>query len=387
MKVLLGRLAVALLLAGCSPPFAATPTVSPSAPSSSPPFTPELTPSTAQPLTVSALQRLNGRVGFIAARTGTGVRLEKTSDNGATWERLSVPADYLVGLRFVDEQVGWVAGVAGDRDVVLRTQDGGRSWQTVLTVDTGFNGANPVGAIQAVDGLRAWALTLEPASCPTQCRYDLQRTTDGGKTWTLLERNVTAMRFASANRGWVALGDAYAQGIALQQTSDGGATWTTVLRPTTGNILSLDAATIDEAWVLTRDGAYCSASNCDRYTLYRTDDGARTWSNLGNPKDFTRNCSGGHLAGPLFASPSRGWFGIDLGAGGANVGPGGMLTSNDGGWTWRCATTPPNVTVVSAADPVHVWAASHDRISQTTTLYTTEDGGATWRALSLSALG
>jgi photosystem II stability/assembly factor-like uncharacterized protein len=77
---------------------------------------------------------------------------------------------------------------------------------------------------------------------------------------------------------------------------------------------------------------------------------------------------------------------LGLGAGGANVGPGGILKTDDGGRTWRCATRPPNTSLVSAADSLDVWAAGEDRLTQSTALYTTEDAGATWRALDLSSL-
>ena len=149
--------------------------------------------------------------------------------------------------------------------------------------------------------------------------------------------------------------------------------------------MGLDAATVNTAWLLTLDGAYCTSSNCSQYALYRSNDGGMTWSNLGNPKDFTAGCSGGHIAGPLFASPGRGWLGLNLGAGGANVGPGGILQSEDAGRTWRCSTTPSNVGLVSAADPLRVWASSEDRLTQSTALFTTEDGGATWHPIDLRA--
>ena len=75
---------------------------------------------------------------------------------------------------------------------------------------------------------------------------------------------------------------------------------------------------------------------------------------------------------------------LNSGAGGGNVGPGGILNSENGGRTWRCATTPPMIALISATDPLHVWAAD---TNQSTALRTTDDGGATWHALNLSWLG
>jgi photosystem II stability/assembly factor-like uncharacterized protein len=367
--------------------------------------TPIATPSDATPLTLSAIQRLTPRVGYIAGWTGTGLGLAKTSDGGSTWQRLPIPVSRLTALRFIDERVGWVGGFA-NRDmpqigcqqaapataqpckgVVLRTEDGGNSWQTVLAIPTDGIQGEPIRQIQAVDGQRAWALTLDQAPCQYPCLSYLQRTTDGGRTWTtLLHGQITAIRFASASRGWAALDNTPSPGMAeVVATSDGGATWVTGLRTATGSVHGLDAATINTAWLLTRDGAYCTSSNCSNYALFRSDKGGLNWSRLGNPKEFA-TCSGGHLAGPLFASTGRGWLGLNLGAGGVNVGSGGILKSEDGGRTWRCAKTPPNISLISAADPLRVWAGGEARINQETTLYTSEDAGATWLPINLSSL-
>jgi photosystem II stability/assembly factor-like uncharacterized protein len=350
------------------------------------------------------MQRLNARVGYVSAWYGTGAALAKTSDGGMTWQRLPIPAFYLTSLRFIDERAGWAAGfvnrenpqilcrqaapagVQPCKGVVLRTQDGGQHWETVLGIPS--DGIQPIQQIQAVDGQRAWVLWLDKPTCQTVCLSYLQRTTDGGQTWTtLLHATIASMRFASATRGWVALEDSPGPGtVEVRETSDGGTTWQSRLQTSTGSAARLDAATTSRAWFLTVDTTTCSASQCVKYVLFRTDDGGLTWLNLGNPKDFTTNCSGGHLAGLLFASAGRGWLGLSLGAGGAPIGPGGILKSEDGGRTWRCATTPPNIDVVSAADPFHVWAAGEDRLTQSTALFTTEDAGATWQALDLSSL-
>src|SRR6202011_286411 len=106
-----------------------------------------------------------------------------------------------------------------------------------------------VRQIQAIDGQRAWALTLDQSPCQPACLTYLQRTTDGVNTWiTLAHGEIGAMRFASANRGWVALDETPNPGmIEVLETSDGGTTWRTALRTATGNAMGLDAATINTA--------------------------------------------------------------------------------------------------------------------------------------------
>jgi photosystem II stability/assembly factor-like uncharacterized protein len=253
---------VVLLLAACSPSTTGS-QASPSA-SASILKRPPPTPNDSNPLSLSAIQRLNARVGYVAGWNGTGLRLAKTSDGGTTWQRVPIPADYLTSLRFIDEGVGWVggfvnrdvpqiachqaapAGAQPCKGVVLRTHDGGQTWQTVLAIPTDSIQGEPIRQIQAVDGLRAWALTLDQAPCQSRCLSFLQRTTDGGQTWrTLLHADIAAIRFASASRGWIALDDTPNPGmVEVRETSDGGTTWQTKLRTAGGTTAGLDAATI-----------------------------------------------------------------------------------------------------------------------------------------------
>jgi photosystem II stability/assembly factor-like uncharacterized protein len=353
----------------------------------------------------TAVQRLDARTGFVAGVMGTGMGLARTSDGGATWQRMAIPATGISKLRFIDERVGWVAGdVLRDspriacwqppptgtpecHGTVLRTEDGGQTWQETLS--TGWDGArgDPVRQLEAVDGQLAWVLTLT-SPCDSTCPTELRRTTDGGKTWTILLRgDISAIRFASASRGWVALVDPQGS-VEVRTTSDGGTTWTSGRRvgTTSWSLLTLDAATTQSAWLLTGDLRSCSASTCGTYELFRTTDGGMSWISLGNPKDTAGgNCSMGFLVGPLFASTTRGWLTLNLGAGGGN-GPGGVLMTDDGGRSWRCSSPPTDTSLISAADPLHVWLWSEKRVTGATGLYATDDGGRTWHPLDLSAL-
>jgi photosystem II stability/assembly factor-like uncharacterized protein len=357
---------------------------------------------TKKTVSLAAIQRVDSRVGFVSGWTGLG--LAETSDAGATWRRIAIPASRITSLRFIDERVGW-AGAFVDRDVpqvacqqapptatrpcrgvILRTDDGGRTWQETLSIVTDGVQGDPIRQLQAVDGERAWAVTLAPSPCPNECPTELRRTTDGGRTWTtLLQGRIAAIRFASADRGWLAIAST-SGAVDVRVTNDGGATWVDGLHTTTGQAVGLDAATTQVAWVMTQDGAYCTATTCLKYELFRTGDGGLTWSSLGNPRRDAGNCPSGHLVGPTFASTERGWLGLNLGAGGVQGVPGGLLSTEDGGVTWRCTNSPPNTNLVTAADPLHVWVTSEDRATGATTLYATEDGGGTWHAVDLTSL-
>ena len=348
-------------------------------------------------LTLSAIQRLDSHVGFISGWTGSGLGLAETTDDGATWRRIDIPASHLTALRFIDANTGWAGGfVAGGINVpcsqsdvsgasvcygvVLRTEDGGRSWQKAMSVPfvQAAGGVEPIAQLQAVDGQRAWVLIRGQSS-------EVRRTIDGGRTWTVVLRgDITAIRFASADRGWIAIAEPNGSAL-VDATSDGGNTWTDVFRTVGGAPFALDAATVKTAWLLTRDGGYCSSSTCDVYGLFRTDDGGAHWSSLGNPKARTGACAVGQLDGPLFVTASSGWFALNLGAGGVAA-PGGLMHTIDGGRTWGCASQPGNTYLLSAADPMHVWVTSDDRSTEVTTLYSSDDGGVTWRSLDLRSV-
>ncbi len=409
----LALLAVAACIAGCvgHPPVA---TSSPLAKGAATPHAQLSAPPTPVPTgavtSLSAVQLLNANTGYIAAWGGAGPPLARTADGGLTWRPLPVPVSHLTALRFIDSNVGWVAGliprsmqgvacqqappdtsVAPCYGAVLRTEDGGTTWQKSLLIPYNGTYGEPVVGIQAIDGEIAWALVLDctpttvlqrPLGCPAHVRH----TIDGGRSWTTpVSGYIVAIRFATAMRGWLALINPDGSSD-IDVTSDGGATWTSHLRTTSGTVVGLDAANSLTAWVMTQDGAYCSASICDRYELLRTTDGGITWSGLGNPKATAAGCSGGHLVGPLFASPSRGWLAENQGAGGARVVTG-LLSTEDGGRTWRCVQRPANTYLVSAADPLHIWITTNRLGDDATSLFSSEDGGASWREVSIPTPG
>lgn len=346
------------------------------------------------------IQRLDAKVGFATTQSG----LIGTEDGGISWStRARMDGALFSELRFVDASHGWAiverwaAGTiclspttAAPCWTVLATSDGGRSWQDKLSVPGNQTGTAPMTSLQAIDDQQAWVV-VQTTGCVIQgCIGELRASRDGGRTWsTQLSRvgGLGPLRFASAARGWIAAvrpGDAQG-GADVLASPDGGVTWTTVYRAATP-VIAIDAASEREAWILTRDGGYCTASNCSRYELVHTRNGGTSWDSLGNPKDQA-SCSGGHLTGPVFASPTLGLMGISLGAGGAIAGSGGLMRTRDDGRTWDCRTTPKNVGLIGAADPQRWWVRSDPGPSSATgstpQLFATEDGGDTWHALEI----
>jgi photosystem II stability/assembly factor-like uncharacterized protein len=295
-------------------------------------------------------------------------------------------------LRFVDEQRGWAAIIAAPAGrgthatcanipvtcfVIATTSDGGTTWMDRYA-SRGDQSGPPV-SLQAIDASIAWAMVPNGRCDQGGCVSELRKTTDGGATWTTQRTGrLGLLRMASSTRGWLSV-SAIGDSSDVYTTTDGGATWTHVLATRNG-VEAIDAASASDVWVLSLDNSTCTSSSCASYELLLSNTGGASWSTLGNPKESA--CGGGHLVGPLFASPTRGWVGNTLGAGGAN-GTGGIMRTEDRGKTWTCATTPTNVGELSAADPENVWARSdrHEGPEVTAFLYGSTDGGKTWRRI------
>jgi photosystem II stability/assembly factor-like uncharacterized protein len=151
----------------------------------------------------------------------------KTVDGGRTWTSRNLDAltGGLVDVTFLDDDIGFAVGGFGDgssdtqqrasRVVVLATSDGGESWSVRYLGDrAGERGWK----IQFVDASTGHVSIEGPGAVGS-----VLRTTDGGRTW---ERRLVApgvsfegIGFVTPERGWAG------SGRTLYRTGDGGATW------------------------------------------------------------------------------------------------------------------------------------------------------------------
>jgi photosystem II stability/assembly factor-like uncharacterized protein len=169
-------------------------------------------------------------------------RMMRTLDGGTTWEGwdMGAHATLLIDTYFTDADHGWVVGgkatVANPtredvRAVVLRTEDGGRTW-----VDR----AAPLAA-QLPLGEWGWKIhfideRIGFVALESFDRAAILKTSDGGDSWTRLDvadqqgnKNLEGVGFVDENTGWVGgwgveeVGDPEA-GFS-SATTDGGKTW------------------------------------------------------------------------------------------------------------------------------------------------------------------
>jgi photosystem II stability/assembly factor-like uncharacterized protein len=99
----------------------------------------------------------------------------RTTDGGRSWEKFTAtivlfpngpfakPMNLLT-VKFVDQKRGWVAGAGG----IAATVDGGKTWKALEVEDNAFIG------LVSNDGKTVWAISREGANYVTR---------DAGLTW------------------------------------------------------------------------------------------------------------------------------------------------------------------------------------------------------------
>src|SRR6185295_3801440 len=127
----------------------------------------------------------------------------------------------LRGVSAVSERVAWASGA---ESTVLRTADGGTTWQKLNVTSENLDFRD----VDAVDAQTAYVLSIGngPAS-------RLYKTTDAGKTWTLQFKNedpkvfLDAMSFWDTNNG-IVFGDSVDKQFYILTTADGVRSWARV---------------------------------------------------------------------------------------------------------------------------------------------------------------
>lgn len=213
------------------------------------------------------------------------VLILRTSDGGESWQeavtdvkpetdRDKTPAIYRV--TFCDEKKGWGVG----RNLIVHTTDGGAHW---VTQRRSVDEENITG-IGCVNSERAWAVGS---------RGLVLKTNDSGSTWTRqaigTEDTLIQVRFFGQN-GWIVGGTT--GNSVLFRSSDGGESWQ-LQKPNVKAFLFDVFFVADHGWIAGESG-----------TILETDDGGRTWLPRQTP---TKE----NLTSLFFLSPDQGWVAGD----------------------------------------------------------------------------
>lgn len=258
--------------------------------------------------------------------------LLRTLDGGQTWQSRSVSSDDRVrDIFFLDEQNGWLVCEVNayqlktkdePRSYLMRSTDGGDNWKRVdpkgLDVDSIL--------IRAVfsRGGRVWAFGEAGA---------IYTTRDAGETWTRLQSPSRHLllggTFVDDHRGWIV-----GAGATIIQTSDGGDTWYQSRLPQVEKTVRFTSASfIDNrlGWAVGSGGS-----------VYQTTNGGRTWQRQVSGVDID-------LFDVKFLDAREGWA---VGAEGT------IIHTVDGGvrWTTERHVTEHPLERVFFTDKTHGWA-------------------------------
>ena len=168
---------------------------------------------------------VSNNVGYAA---GNNYSILKTEDGGETWEGLNtgfnlngnLNAGGAGALYFIDAQKGWYVN---GHNTILKTSNGGASWNAlssgvVLTPSQFVHFTN----LFFLDSQNGWVVGYIANINGADYAGVILKTTDGGDTWTNQVFGVvlTSVNFVTEQKGWLVGGAG-----TLLYTSDGGTNW------------------------------------------------------------------------------------------------------------------------------------------------------------------
>ena len=179
----------------------------------------------------------------------------------------------LRGVSAVSERVAWASGSGS---TVLRTVDGGLTWQRLTVTSETLDFRD----IDAIDAQTAYILSAGngPAS-------SIYKTTDAGKTWTMQFKGddqkvfLDAMSFWDANHG-IVYGDSVNGQLYIMTTTDGGRVWSRVPAANLPSPLENEgafAASGTNIALFGKTHAWIGTGGAAKSRVLRTADGGRSW--------------------------------------------------------------------------------------------------------------
>ncbi|NUM43513.1 MAG: hypothetical protein HUU38_02320 [Anaerolineales bacterium] len=294
-----------------------------------------------------------------------------------------------VDLIWIDETVGWA--VATYPWQILRTEDGGQTWQDVSPSDL------PTAQLFSLNRLDAWIVQAQPDM--------LYRTQDGGLTWEIFQLPFTnsKIKFWDASTGYaVATPNGCGAGsclVELYQSSDGGETWRQVMLnspytpPTNGGVFPGAISIIsgqhfsmnNPSTLWLTGGLWVNDQHGNTLPFWVSWDTGTSWQPLQFPMPDGAPGSGipKEVSPPIFLNDHEGylatWYTDDT----DGINPQGFMAffyTEDGGQTW---VARPGVV------PIAPYRGNFDIVSPTDifvlcekTLCVTHDGAQTWQTIA-----
>jgi photosystem II stability/assembly factor-like uncharacterized protein len=233
---------------------------------------------------------------LISVMTGkSALMLMHTNDGGKTWQTILdsdknpsglSPADFQsTSFTFVNRQDGWATGLKPHLVYLYRTHDGGETWSkvNVMPIKGGSDVGSPISHGPYWQNSKFGTLYVDYLTNSTGMRrLTAYQTYDGGQSWILESASPSSSDFTSsflnAQQGWGFAVDEQGQFI-LVHTSNGGKSWKLISPiglpdPRNQEIGHLSFINARTGWVSIKD------FQNNNWHLFQTDDGGHTWHEL-----------------------------------------------------------------------------------------------------------
>jgi photosystem II stability/assembly factor-like uncharacterized protein len=333
-------------------------------------------------ITTAQLNGIDGKDPHTMSIIGDyGTILYSTYNGSLHWHRNGLRFQQsITGISFFDKLTALAVGEDG---IVIKTMDGGKSWQ--------FIPERPL-----IDNLNGIAFQKGDTSVGIAVGFGIiMRTSNGGETWAKAKFDsivsLKSVTFVDANNIF-----AVGENGVIAKSTDAGLTWNVISSGTSAHLLSICFGTENSGWISGNGGTLLSSSDggntwikypfhkkrnltgisfsdslhgylCSDKGVYTTIDAGATWK---NPDDATYFIPCNGISSP---SPNVVCV-IGTGCGGSSGTH--ILTSHDAGKTWRTTSTGGFGYNVQFTDDLH------GSVADGGILHTT-DGGMTWIAQEL----
>ena len=275
----------------------------------------------------------------------------------------------LRGVSAVSAQVAWASGSGG---TILRTTDGGATWQRT---------AGPAGDSLDFRSIHAFdSLTAVVASAGTPAR--IYRTENGGRSWTLVHGDPRPGAFFDSMAFWdgrhgLILSDPIDGHWLVLLTDDGGKSWHPAPAEGIPPALPKEGAfAASNSCIATADtsAAWFATGGAGRSRVFRTTDRGLHWAVSDVPVNASNASSG--IFSIAFTSPQNG-----LAVGGdyrqPHQGTDNVAVTRDGGTTWTAAGPFRPTGLANAAVAVPATSGSLVAVGESGSSISL-DGGLTW---------
>lgn len=167
----------------------------------------------------TALNVVNANLVFMA---GSGGMIQKSTDGGRTWSRITPPYlsrqdEPIYDISFVDEQTGYAVGDT----FIVKTTDGGNTWTSVTQVEPYY-----LRLVSFTDADHGYRLRM----------YGFEVTADGGTNWTTVALPDRTGNDKPGNISMTGITTGYLTLVdwdrAKLYTTSNGSTWTRMNTPT-----------------------------------------------------------------------------------------------------------------------------------------------------------